>query len=447
MSKHISTIPISSIERIQVYINQGRKSLAQIKVATGADYIINGGLYEGSRAVCHLKVDGRVWATDPYSYDGYAWDGGSDICMEAVPAKDVGNYICCVALLKDRKPLELTYNPDVGGSRQRSSIGLMGDKLCLYCSTQGRAPEALRSELEAMGWDSAVMLDGGGSSQCDFAGERITSSRKVHNLILVYLKKNGNLKPPEKEEPVNNYKVCLDPGHGVETAGKCAPDKSYYEHEFNLDMAKRLKVLLERHSIAATLTREDLHDITLEQRVKVANATKDLNLFVSIHSNASGDGKNWTSPDGYGIYTSAAGGTAARNIAAGKVLAQVKAAGIKLWGNGLFHELWYVCKNTVAPAILIEHGFHTNRVETDKLKDNAYRQKLAEVDCKGILDYLGVVWVDEPAKEPEKPSEVPWYAGDQKWVIEQGISDGTRPEDSVSRAEVWAMLHRMSGIK
>lgn len=447
MSKHITTIPISSIERIQIYINQGRMSLAQIKTATGADYIINGGLYEGSRAVCHLKVDGRVWATDPYSYNGYSWDSGADICMTSVPAKDVGNYICCVALLKEGNPLGLTYNQDVGGSRPRSAVGLMKDNLCLYCTTQGRTPEVLRDELAALGWNSAVMLDGGGSSQCDFAGKRITSSRKVHNLILVYLKKNGGAKPPEKEESMKNYKICLDPGHGVETAGKCAPDKSYYEHEFNLDMAKRLKVLLERHGVAVTLTRADAHDVTLEQRVKIANSINDLNLFVSIHSNASGDGKNWTNPDGYGIYTSAADETAKRNIAANKILAQVKAERINLWGNGLFHELWYVCKNTAAPAILIEHGFHTNKTETAKLKDSAYRQKLAEVDCKGILDYLGVTWREGPSEGPEKPSDMPWYAGDQKWVMECGISDGIRPEATVTRAEVWAMLHRMINIK
>ena len=37
------------------------------------------------------------------------------------------------------------------------------------------------------------MLDGGGSSQCDFGGERITASRKVHNWICVYLKQAEQL--------------------------------------------------------------------------------------------------------------------------------------------------------------------------------------------------------------------------------------------------------------
>lgn len=39
-------------------------------------------------------------------------------------------------------------------------------------------------------------------------------------------------------------KVCIDAGHGVETAGKRSPDGSYLEYEFNLDVAKRIQAHL-----------------------------------------------------------------------------------------------------------------------------------------------------------------------------------------------------------
>ena len=144
-----------------------------------------------------------------------------------------------------------------------------------------------------------------------------------------------------------------------------------------------------------TLTRSTENDVTLQKRVSISNTTSP-NLFVSIHSNASGSGATWTAPDGYGIYTSKAGATAERNIAANKILARAKEADIALWGNGLFHDnSLYVLKNTVAPAVLIEHGFHTNYAETQLLKSDVYRQKLAEVDTKGILDYLGIDWIEE----------------------------------------------------
>lgn len=49
-----------------------------------------------------------------------------------------------------------------------------------------------------------------------------------------------------------------------------------------------------------------------------------------------------------------------------------------------------------------------------------------------------------PAYE-KKDTPDPWYSEAQKWVIEKGISDGTRPTDTATRAEVWAMIHRFKG--
>lgn len=37
----------------------------------------------------------------------------------------------------------------------------------------------------------------------------------------------------------------------------------------------------------------------------------------------------------------------------------------------------------------------------------------------------------------------PWYAEAQEWAKENGISDGERPEEPATRAEVWQMLKRM----
>lgn len=46
MADHLAvTIPLSNIERIQIYVNTARKSLSEIQGETGADYIINGTLY------------------------------------------------------------------------------------------------------------------------------------------------------------------------------------------------------------------------------------------------------------------------------------------------------------------------------------------------------------------------------------------------------------------
>lgn len=41
---------------------------------------------------------------------------------------------------------------------------------------------------------------------------------------------------------------------------------------------------------------------------------------------------------------------------------------------------------------------------------------------------------------------IPWYNDAQWWVKANGISDGTRPEDTCTRAEVWQMMYRLSKL-
>lgn len=418
MSKYIKTIPLERIAKIAI-VQGSNRSLAQVKGT--ADYIINGGFYDGTRPTDHLKANGVVLARESWNVWGYRWDTGADVRMDVVPDSGGENYITGVELLTRYLGVgdKLSYTKDRGGKRGRTALALTGDKLLLYCSGDGTrdaaTPEGLRDELVKLGAETAIMLDGGGSSQCDFGGgEVIASSRRVHNYICVWLRGE-----PEKEDKPMGKTVCLDPGHGVETAGKRSPDGSYLEREFALDMAKRCKALLERHGVGVTMTRTDEHDVSLPKRVAIANAIRGLDLFVSLHSNAQ-VGTGWLPVRGYGIYTSVAGATAGRNIAAGKLLARAKEAGVGLWGGGLHHDkTLYVLKNTVAPAILIEHLFHDNREDVALLKSDAYRQQLAEVDTKGILDYLGIPWVeDKPQERPADGCVCPHCGGGLK--IEKG---------------------------
>ena len=196
MADHLAvTIPLKDIQRIQIYLNTGRKSLAAIQKETGADYIINGTLYnmETFKPNCHLRADGRTICTPAYDVAGYAWNDGTDISIDTLPDPTQRNYIACTPLVLDGKPIaNLTYDPGQGGKRGRTAMGIKGDRLALYCTRDGgtmeRTPETLRDDLAAAGWESAVMMDGGGSSQCYFKGDTIKSTRVVHDLILVYLK-------------------------------------------------------------------------------------------------------------------------------------------------------------------------------------------------------------------------------------------------------------------
>ena len=196
MADHLAvTIPLSNIQKIQIYVNTAKRSLSAIQAETGADYIINGTLYNMRtfKPNCHLKADGQVLCNPDYSVAGYAWNNGPDISIDTLPDPTQRNYIACTPLVLDGKPIaNLTYDPGQGGKRGRTAIGIKEGRLALYCTrdvgTMTRTPEALRDDLAAAGWESAVMMDGGGSSQCYFKGDTIKATRVVHDLILVYLK-------------------------------------------------------------------------------------------------------------------------------------------------------------------------------------------------------------------------------------------------------------------
>ena len=217
MSKIITYVPLSSVERIELRVTNCRKTLSQVKAETKAHYVLNGGMWNPDGTPCPLlKVGGAMLSGTPWRPMGYAWDKGPDIHMTS-GYEGAANFIAVTALISSGKPVDKpSYGSAQGGKRGRSAIGLRGGSLALYCSGDGTGdeatPETLRDELAGLGWSSAVMLDGGGSSQCDFGGERITASRKVHNWICVYLKQAGQA-PPDKEESMGKYKVT--PSIGV----------------------------------------------------------------------------------------------------------------------------------------------------------------------------------------------------------------------------------------
>ncbi|KAB4867678.1 hypothetical protein GAG84_26325, partial [Bacteroides thetaiotaomicron] len=240
MSKYIKTIPLSSIERIAI-VQGGGRLISQVKRDTGCDYAMNAGFYGGNgKPTHHLKADGKVLARAPWGCWGFAWNNGADIRMEALPADTRLNYIAGVELLS---PMvsdtgSIPYDPkgELGGTRGRTAIAHTGDKLILYCSGDGTKDaatlEEVQEELRRLGAETAIYVDGGGSSQCDFGGgETIRSSRKVYSYLCVWLKE------PQKEEDMGK-KVCLDPGHGPGCVNG-SPDGSYKEHEFAWDMSQR----------------------------------------------------------------------------------------------------------------------------------------------------------------------------------------------------------------
>ena len=229
MSKLITYIPLSSVERIELRVTNCRKTLSQVKAETKAHYVLNGGMWNPDGTPCPLlKVGGAMLSGTPWRPMGYAWDKGPDIRMTSEYG-GAANFIAVTALVTSGKPVDKpSYGSAQGGKRGRSAIGLRGGSLALYCSGDGTGdaatPETLRDELAGLGWASAVMLDGGGSSQCDFGdGQRIYSARRVAGYLCVWTRQGGQEPPDKEDKPMSKYTVT--PSIGVNI--RSGPGTSY----------------------------------------------------------------------------------------------------------------------------------------------------------------------------------------------------------------------------
>ena len=95
----------------------------------------------------------------------------------------------------------------------------------------------------------------------------------------------------EQRQPVlptsksGRTRIVIDPGHGGRDPGAIGPS-GLKEKDVVLKIAKRLREDLQRRGYEVFLTRETDIYLSLEERTAIAN-TKDADLFVSIHANAS----------------------------------------------------------------------------------------------------------------------------------------------------------------
>jgi N-acetylmuramoyl-L-alanine amidase len=83
--------------------------------------------------------------------------------------------------------------------------------------------------------------------------------------------------------PLSVNRIVLDPGHGGAQSGAIS-DSGVSEKEITLDIARRLRRLLEEASFEVLMTREDDETVPLDKRAVFANSNR-ADLFVSIHVN------------------------------------------------------------------------------------------------------------------------------------------------------------------
>ncbi len=214
-------------------------------------------------------------------------------------------------------------------------------------------------------------------------------------------------------------RIVIDPGHGGADPG--AQDNGVTEAALVLDVALRLeKLLLAQPGFEVVLTRRTNEAVPLARRTAIANE-EAADLFLSIHANSS-PRRETAGVETYFLNlatTKQAESVAARENASSaeamrtlpqlvraittnnKLTESRELAGVvqsSLVGrlrsrNRLFQDLgvkqapFMVLIGAQMPSVLAEIAFVSNRTEAGLLKQNAYKQQIAQALCDAILQY------------------------------------------------------------
>lgn len=216
-------------------------------------------------------------------------------------------------------------------------------------------------------------------------------------------------------------RIAIDAGHGGKDSGAVGKN-GLKEKDVVLKIAKGLKETLSKETGAEiVMTRDDDIFIPLEERTAIAN-TKEADIFISVHANASFNRK----AGGVEIYflnltnDAVAIRLAAReNAVSSKKMSDLqyilndliktsktnessrlatfvqeslvsnlrsKYGDIK--GNGVKGAPFYVLVGTHMPSILVEVSFISNPKEEARLKDDAYLHEIVQGITSGVARYV-----------------------------------------------------------
>ncbi len=172
--------------------------------------------------------------------------------------------------------------------------------------------------------------------------------------------------------------IILDAGHGGRDIGATGVSGKY-EKDLVLAITNQLKATLEDEGYKVILTRSDDTYVSLDERVAIADRTNAF-AFVSVHANSTANAAI-QGLEVFKYYDSDS--RLAQHVLEG-ILERTGQNNRKVKEAG-----FYVIKNTLMPAILIETGFISNSQEEAFLWDPKNQTDIVEGIVAGIMAYQG----------------------------------------------------------
>lgn len=177
--------------------------------------------------------------------------------------------------------------------------------------------------------------------------------------------------------------IVLDPGHGGKDTGYINEEYGLIEKDFALGVVKTIQKHLPSHYTVYT-TREDDRDVSLRDRVHLANKVK-ANVFVSIHLNS------FKRKNANGFMLFYCDGFDRSRVLGTKISYQLrqlkhKYPHYRLQGN--YPDTSYELIYTQMPSVIIEAGYITGDKDAPWLSHRKNWELIGYYIARGIQRYI-----------------------------------------------------------
>lgn len=196
-------------------------------------------------------------------------------------------------------------------------------------------------------------------------------------------------------------RICLDAGHGKNTAGKSTPD-GIKEWTLNNAVCNIIKeILLNNYKNVEIIRIDDISgdtDVSLDERVRRIN-NYNPSVMVSIHHNAFMG--NWGNHTGTEVYYHTYGSEEDKRLA--NIIAPKLAAKTNMKNRGVKDNLLYVlsCKTSV-PAVLCEGGFMDSNLDSFYIRTEEGKKAYAEAVVESLEEFLSLEKKESIIESPKE---------------------------------------------
>lgn len=195
-------------------------------------------------------------------------------------------------------------------------------------------------------------------------------------------------------------KIYLDAGHGGKDGG--AVGNGLLEKNLTLSIVKKIQETLTKNyeDVQIKLSRTGDTYPTLSQRTNDANSW-GADVLVSVHINSNAN----TSANGFETYiynqSPSARTVSFQNMLHQEIFNQMKAGGVTN-DRGKKRANLHMCRESNMSAVLTENLFISNKADADKLRQDAFINRIAQGHVVGLEKFLGLK--KKQTAEPNTPT-------------------------------------------